>query len=82
MPPSSQPANLHTASQTERNSAGRVSPDHPECVVGPVLVRQRPRAGHSVQLLLRVRLMEQEAVGELARLTSLPELQKENLQVN
>jgi len=26
--------------------------------------------------------MEQETVGELARLTSLPELQKENLQVN
>lgn len=47
-----------------------------------MLVRQRPRAGHSVQLLLRVRLMEEEAVGELARLTSLPELQKENLQVN
>ena len=48
-------------------------------VVGPVLVRQRPRP---VQLLLRVPLMEQEAVGELARLPALPELQKENLQVN
>ena len=39
-------------------------------------------AGQTVELLVRILLMELEAVGEQARVPALPDELKENLQVN